>query len=241
MLISLKNATIAIPERPLLTDVNFHVDTGEFVYIIGKVGSGKSSLLRTLYAECPIEADEALILDNNLIKLKRKQIPALRRRLGIVFQDFKLLNDRTVGENLQFVLKATGWKRKKEREARITDVLEQVELADRIDAYPHELSGGEQQRVAIARALLNHPEIILADEPTGNLDRETGEGIIQLLRTLLDQGTAVIMVTHNLSLLQAFPGIVYRCRDGKVEEVTSEYNSPITLAEYEEENKQTDV
>lgn len=234
MLISLKNATIALPERPLLTDVDFHVDAGEFVYIVGKVGSGKSSLLRTLYAECPIEADEAIILDNDLCRLKRKHIPALRRRLGIVFQDFKLLSDRTVGDNLRFVLRATGWKRKKEREERLVEVLGQVGLADRINAYPHELSGGEQQRVAIARALLNRPEIIMADEPTGNLDQETGEGIMRILRSLLDQGTAVVMVTHNLTMLQTFPGIVYRCCDGKVEEVTAEYNTPITLTEEEE-------
>ncbi len=214
MLIELSNAIVSLPERDLLTEVNMHVSQGEFVYIIGKVGSGKSSLLKTLYAELPADGEKVEVLSCDLIRLKRKHIPALRRRMGIVFQDYQLLRDRT-------------WKKRAAREERIQKVLQQVGLADRLQAYPHELSGGEQQRVAIARALLNEPEIILADEPTGNLDRETSDHIIALLRSVCDQGTAVVIVTHNLSILQSHPGIVYLCKDGRVSEVTEQYNNPI--------------
>ena len=227
MLIELSNAIVSLPERDLLTEVNMHVSQGEFVYIIGKVGSGKSSLLKTLYAELPADGEKVEVLSCDLIRLKRKHIPALRRRMGIVFQDYQLLRDRTVADNLDFVLRATGWKKRAAREERIQKVLQQVGMADRLLAYPHELSGGEQQRVAIARALLNEPEIILADEPTGNLDRETSDHIIALLRSVCDQGTAVVVVTHNLSILQSHPGIVYLCKDGRVSEVTEQYNNPI--------------
>lgn len=192
-----------------------------------KVGSGKSSLLKTFYSELDLikdETEKAEVLGRNLIALKRKEIPALRREIGIIFQDFKLLHRLTVRENLQFVLKATGWKDKKDIEKRIQDVLEEVGMTDKIDRLPHELSGGEQQRIAIARALLNHPKMIIADEPTGNLDSETAYKIIQLLKDITNMGTAVIITTHNIPLLDKFPGIVYRCKDGLIKDVTNEYN-----------------
>lgn len=213
----------------MLENIEFHVDENEFVYIIGKVGSGKSSLLKTLYGELPLDSGTAEILGFNLRKLKRKHIPELRKQLGIIFQDFQLLADHTVRENLDFVLRATGWKRKVERRQRIDEVLNLVELPEKIDKYPHELSGGEQQRISIARALLNTPRIILADEPTGNLDQETGKKIVAILKQVCEQGTAVIMITHNLNLLQQFPGIVYRCEDKQMCEVTNEYNVPIEI------------
>ena len=229
MLIELKKANISVEEATLLKNIDFHVDNSEFVYIIGKVGSGKSSLMKSLFCEHTISAEKASILNYDLLKIKRKHIPLLRRQLGIVFQDFQLLTDRTVRANLDFVLRATGWKKKTERQQRILEVLEEVELTDKIDKYPHELSGGEQQRIAIARALLNSPKLILADEPTGNLDQTTGRKILSLLRSVCDRGTAVVMITHNLNLLQQFPGIVYRCEDGALTEVTSEYNNPISV------------
>jgi cell division transport system ATP-binding protein len=236
MYIKLSNATIALENKEILTGVNFHVSAGEFVYIIGKVGSGKSSLMKTLYGELPIKADEAEILDVNLKKLKRKNLPALRKQLGIVFQDFQLLSDRTVHKNLDFVLRATGWRKRSERKARIQEVLDLVGMQDKENRYPHELSGGEQQRIAIARALLNKPRLILADEPTGNLDFETGKQIINLLRSICEKDTAVVMITHNLALLQSYPGIVYRCQDASMAEVTKEYNNPICLTEEEDSN-----
>ena len=229
MLIELKKANISVEENLLLKEVDFHVDESEFVYIIGKVGSGKSSLMKTLFCEQTIQAEKATVLSYDLLKIKRKHIPTLRRELGIIFQDFQLLTDRTVRENLDFVLRATGWKKKAERNQRIDTVLKKVEMENKIDSFPHELSGGEQQRIAIARALLNSPKIILADEPTGNLDQETGKKILTLLRSICDKGTAVVMITHNLNLLQEFPGIVYRCENQKLTEVTSEYNNPINI------------
>ena len=193
------------------------MNEGEFVYIIGRVGSGKSSLLKTFYQELYVdEAVEAQVLDYDMLTIKRKQIPALRRQMGIVFQDFQLLADRTVRKNLQFVLKATGW-RKEDIANRIEEVLADVGMADKIDVMPHELSGGEQQRVAIARAILNRPSLIIADEPTANLDAETAEGIMQLLRSISFKGTAVVMSTHNISLIEQYPGTVYRCIDGLLE------------------------
>jgi cell division transport system ATP-binding protein len=175
-------------------------------------------------------------LDVNLKKLKRKNLPALRKQLGIVFQDFQLLSDRTVHKNLDFVLRATGWRKRSERKARIQEVLDLVGMQDKENRYPHELSGGEQQRIAIARALLNKPRLILADEPTGNLDFETGKQIINLLRSICEKDTAVVMITHNLALLQSYPGIVYRCQDASMAEVTKEYNNPICLSEEEDSN-----
>ncbi len=229
MLIQLNGTHICQKDKTVLENIEFHVDESEFVYIIGKVGSGKSSLLKTLYGELPLTTGSAEILGFNLRKLKRKHIPELRKQLGIIFQDFQLLADHTVRENLDFVLRATGWKRKAERRQRIDEVLNLVELPEKIDKYPHELSGGEQQRISIARALLNTPRIILADEPTGNLDQETGKKIVAILKQVCEQGTAVIMITHNLNLLQQFPGIVYRCENKQMCEVTNEYNVPIEI------------
>jgi len=226
MLINYKQVNIEQADgKVVLKDVNFHVDDGEFVYIIGKVGSGKSSLLKTIYNELDIyEAEEATVLDADMTTLKRRDVPALRRQIGIVFQDFQLLSDRTVYKNLYFVLKATGWKDKQEMGQRIDEVLEAVGMSDKSIKMPHELSGGEQQRIAIARAILNHPKLILADEPTGNLDPETADGIMQLLRHISQTGTAVVMSTHNMPLLDHYPGIVYHCTDGIMEEVTGDYN-----------------
>ena len=230
MLIELKNISVRTPDdNPLLDGVDFRVDENEFVYIIGRVGSGKSSLLKTLYAELPLTGDQAQVLDHNLLKLKRRHVPALRRELGIVFQDFQLLRDLTIEGNLDFVLRATGHGKRKLRQERIAEVLALVGLNDKADRYPHELSGGEQQRVSIARALLNHPRIILADEPTGNLDFDSGAHIMGILREIRQRGTAVVMVTHNLNYLSHYPGIVYRMEDGTLREVTEEYNRAVEI------------
>lgn len=226
MVIEYKNVTICQKDGiPVLRDVDFHVNNGEFVYIIGKVGSGKSSLLKTIYAELFIdEGEEAKVLDQDMLTLKLKQVPSVRRQLGVVFQDFQLLADRSVRKNLQFVLKATGWKDKTEIQKRIEQVLSDVGMADKIDKMPYELSGGEKQRVAIARAILNSPKLIVADEPTANLDPETADGIMQLMRQICQTGTAVIMSTHNMPLLDKYPGIVYRCFNEHLEEVTNDFN-----------------
>ena len=226
MLISYKKANIYQRHGiRVLKDVNFQVEEGQFVYIIGRVGSGKTSLLRTLYFELDMEeADEAKVFDYDLLNLRQKDIPGLRRQMGVVFQDFQLLGDRTVYKNLQFVLKATGWKKKDGIDQRINEVLSDVGLQDKIEKMPHELSGGEQQRVAIARAILNKPKLIIADEPTGNLDPETAEDITKLLRKICQTGTAVVMSTHNMPLLDKYPGVVFRCAGGKMEEVTSDFN-----------------
>lgn len=228
MLISLKQVSLLHDDTPVLNDVNLTVDAQDFVYIVGKVGSGKSTLLKALYGELPIAAGQAEILGHDLTHLRRKHIPALRRRLGIIFQDFQLMRDHTVAQNLDFVLRATGWK-KRERPERIQQVLQLVGLLDRAANYPHELSGGEQQRVCIARALLNNPDIILADEPIGNLDPDTGRTIMTILQTARQQGAAVVMVTHNLSLLTEYPGTVYRCADGQMQEATADFNFTIEL------------
>ena len=226
MLIEYKNVNIYQADKLVLANVDFHVDEGEFVYIIGKVGSGKSSLLKTIYSELDIyedEAEQAEVLGRNMMKLKRKEVPALRREMGIVFQDFQLLHDRTVYKNLRFVLKATGWKKNSDIDERIDEVLTMIGMSNMRNKMPNELSGGEQQRIAIARALLNHPKVIIADEPTGNLDLETATSIIQLLKDITASGTAVVMSTHNIPMLDKFPGIVYQCKDGKVEETTEHY------------------
>lgn len=217
MLIQLQNVELRHHDHPILNGVNFKVDDNDFIYIIGKVGSGKSSLLKSIYGELPIISGEAEVLDVNLKKAKRNKIQQLRRQLGLVFQDFQLLRELTVEQNLDFVLKATGWK-KKNRAQRIKEVLELVSLGDKSDFFPHELSGGEQQRVCIARALLNKPKVVLADEPTGNLDPETSRQIMRILQSVREQGSAVVMVTHNLNLLNEFPGVVYRCADGHINE-----------------------
>ena len=221
MLISYKNANIYQRHGiEVLHGVDFEVDEGEMVYIIGRVGSGKSTLLKTFYCDLDIdEADEAIVLDRDLLTIRRKEIPGLRKELGVVFQDFQLLGDRTVYKNLEFVLKATGWRYKDRRDDRIKEVLTLVGLEDKIDKMPSELSGGEQQRVAIARAILNSPQIIIADEPTGNLDKDTADSIMQLLKSIADKGTAVIMSTHNLALVNKFPGKAFQCQDGKMEQV----------------------
>ena len=238
MLIDYQNVSIYQAEKCVLQSVNFHVDEGEFAYLIGKVGSGKSSLLKTLYCELDLvegETDKAEILGRDLKTIRRKDIPALRKEMGIIFQDFQLLHDRTVRKNFEFVLKATGWKNKKDRDKRIEEVLNEVGMIEKIDKMPHELSGGEQQRVAIARALLNNPKIIIADEPTGNLDPETANNIVSLLKDITKQGTAVVMTTHNIPMLDKFPGIVYRGKDGVLHDATNEYNR-IDLTEDGEEN-----
>ena len=223
----------------MLNDVDFHVEEGEFIYIIGKVGSGKSSLLKTAYCELDIESGEqAMVLDRDIMNIRRREIPALRKEMGIIFQDFQLLHDRTVAKNLRFVLKATGWKNKKEIEERIDEVLEMVGMTDKKDKkdkMPHELSGGEQQRIAIARAILNKPRIIIADEPTGNLDPETADYIVGLLKQISQTGTAIVMTTHNIPMLDKFPGIVYRCKDGAIYDVTNDYNK-MDLSEEAEDN-----
>ena len=237
MLIDYQQATIYQQDKQILADVDFHVENGEFIYIVGKVGSGKSSLLKTLYCELDLYAEDcnkAEVLGRNLLTLKRKDIPALRKEMGIIFQDFQLLHERSVAQNLRLVLQATGWKNKKDMEQRINEVLENVGMLEKKDCMPHELSGGEQQRVVIARALLNHPQIIIADEPTGNLDPETATEIVKLLREATQTGTAVVMTTHNIPMLDKFPGIVYRCKDGKLNDVTKEYNH-IELFEEEDE------
>lgn len=226
-LIDYQKVNVYQGEALILQEVDFHVEESEFVYIIGKVGSGKSSLLKTMYCELDLfddEAEKAEVLDRNLLTLRRKEIPALRREMGIIFQDFQLLHDRSVGQNLRFVLKATGWKDVAKIKGRVEEVLAQVGMSEAVDKKPHELSGGEQQRVAIARALLNSPRIIIADEPTGNLDPETAKNIVALLRDITVTGTAVVMSTHNIGMLSNYPGIVYQCKDGHVSDITSQYN-----------------
>ena len=226
VLINYKNVNVYHKDGDtVLRNVDFHVEDGEFVYLIGKVGSGKSSLLKTIYCEMDIdEADEAMVLGHDLLTIRRKDIPTLRRKMGIIFQDLQLLSDRSVYRNLQFVLKATGWKDRHDIDKRIDEVLDQVSMSDKKDRMPHELSGGEQQRINIARALLNSPQLIVADEPTASLDPETSDTIIQLLREISMRGTAVVLTTHNRSLLNKYPGVVYRCNEEKLEEVTNDYN-----------------
>lgn len=217
IVLELKDATIYQKNHIILNDVNLSLNKGDFAYLIGKTGSGKSSLLKTLYAELPLKSGEAIVCDYDLKTITRKEIPFLRRKLGIVFQDFKLLTDRSVEENLAFVLKATGWKNKEKINLRINDVLERVGLKTKAQKMPYELSGGEQQRVVIARALLNSPEIILADEPTGNLDPETSDKILLLLREIAQKyQVAVLMATHDYTILEKFPAKILRCQDGRI-------------------------
>lgn len=215
-------------ELCVLNDVNLELHKGEFVYLVGKVGSGKTSLLKTFYGELDIASGEAEVLGYDMLHIKRKHIPQLRRKLGIVFQDFQLLTDRTVYDNLEFVLRATGWKSKGEIKDKIEEVLDLVGMSNKGYKLPNELSGGEQQRIVIARAVLNSPEIILADEPTGNLDSETGHAIAELLHGISEAGALVVMTTHNLQLLREFPGKVYRCADHLMTDVTAEYAPAIT-------------
>jgi cell division transport system ATP-binding protein len=216
IIIQLENLTVYQKDILILSDVNISIEKGEFVYLIGKTGTGKSSLLKTLYADLPVMEGNAMVADYDLKTIKKKEIPYLRRKLGIVFQDFQLLIDRSIKENLVFVLKATGWKDKNAMEERIQEVLDKVGLGTKGFKMPHQLSGGEQQRVSIARALLNDPEIILADEPTGNLDPETSEGIINLLIDISKNGRAVLMATHDFMMIDKFPSRTLRCENGKV-------------------------
>lgn len=237
-LIRYKNVNINQQELGVLEDVNLELNKGEFVYLIGKVGSGKTSLLKTIYGELDIQSGDAEVLGYNMSNIKRKHIPQLRRRLGIVFQDFQLLTDRNVHSNLSFVLRATGWSNKIAIKERIDEVLDQVGMTGKGYKMPNELSGGEQQRIVIARAILNRPEIILADEPTGNLDSETGRQIVELLKSICASGSAIMMTTHNLHLLSEYPGIVYRFENHQIKEVTNEYSRAIKREkEQETENK----
>ncbi|MFP4663336.1 MAG: cell division ATP-binding protein FtsE [Bacteroidales bacterium] len=216
IIVRLVHAEINQSDKNILTDVNLEIKTGDFYYIIGKVGCGKTSLLKALYADIPVIADEARVAGFDLTRLKTSHIPKLRRKLGIVFQDFQLLSDRTVYKNLLFVLKATGWKSQREMDRQIDAVLDKVDMVSEKHKMPHTLSGGEQQRVVIARALLNEPEIILADEPTGNLDPKSGGQIIEILRKIRDNGKAVLMVTHNYSLIRDFPEPSMVIENGKM-------------------------
>ena len=238
-LIRYKNVNINQQELGVLEDVNLELNKGEFVYLIGKVGSGKTSLLKTIYGELDIQSGDAEVLGYNMSNIKRKHIPQLRRRLGIVFQDFQLLTDRNVHSNLSFVLRATGWSNKIAIKERIDEVLDQVGMTGKGYKMPNELSGGEQQRIVIARAILNRPEIILADEPTGNLDSETGRQIVELLKSICASGSAIMMTTHNLHLLSEYPGIAYRFENHQIKEVTNEYSRAIKREKEQETEKKT--
>lgn len=216
MLLKYTNVELYHDERPILTDINLEVNQAEFIYILGEVGCGKTSILKSIYGELPITVGEATVLDTDMLRIRPHHLPKLRRQLGIIFQDFQLLRDRTVDENLDFVLRATGWKKKLDRERRIIEVLEQVGLPEKTRHLPHELSGGEQQRVCIARALLNSPQLLLADEPTANLDMDNGTKVMELLNDIRKQGTTVIMSTHNEQWPRLFPGRIWRCKEGHV-------------------------
>lgn len=215
----LRNVTIYQENKVILSNINLEVNHGEFIYIIGKTGSGKSSFMKTLYADLPLTEGQASVVDYDLAALKEDNIPYLRRKIGIVFQDFKLLSDRSVKENMLFVLRATGWTDKEEMQVKIDEVLEKVDLKSVANQMPHQLSGGEQQRVAIARALLNDPELILADEPTGNLDPKTSVEIMEVLRKINANGKTVIMATHDYALLMKYPSKTLKCEDNKIFEV----------------------
>jgi|TARA_B100001094_G_C18068825_1_gene738881 cell division transport system ATP-binding protein len=219
MIVSLQNATIQNENQVVLADINFKVIKGDFVFLIGKTGAGKSSLLKVLYGDLPLSNGMGSILGYDLEKLKDRDIPSLRRKLGVVFQDFKLLPDRTVFDNLAFVLKATGWSGKEKIKTRVNEVLSMVNVNSEFHKFPFELSGGEQQRIAIARALLNHPQLIIADEPTGNLDPETSQEIMQLFKELHKGGISIIMATHDYNMIIKFPGKIFQCSDGMLQEV----------------------
>ena len=218
-IVTLDNATIINENNVIFSSINFKVNASEFIFLIGKTGAGKSSLLKVLYGDLTLESGKGSIVGFDITELKDKQIPLLRRKIGVVFQDFKLLPDRTIFENLSFVLKATGWKEKSKIKARVIEVLNLVNIPPETQKYPFELSGGEQQRVAIARALLNEPELIIADEPTGNLDPETSQEIMQLFRKLHSEGISVIMATHDYNMIVKFPGKIYQCDNGNLNEV----------------------
>ena len=238
-LIKYQNVDICQKDQIVLKNVNLEIEKGKFYYLIGKVGSGKSSLMKTMYAELPVENGKAEVMGSNLIGIKSKDIPYLRRKIGIIFQDFQLLTDRSVYDNLSFVLQATDWKDRKEMDKRIDEVLSEVGMSTKGYRMPHELSGGEQQRIVIARALLNKPELILADEPTGNLDPETGQELVDLLhRICKEEGTAIIMVTHNLGWIESNPGTVLRIDNGSL--VTDEQEDASSDEETVAETEYTD-
>jgi cell division transport system ATP-binding protein len=217
--VSLQNSKIKNENKVVLTDINFNVNSGDFIFLIGKTGTGKSSLLKVLYGDLSLSGGNGSIVGYDLEKLKERDIPSLRRKLGVVFQDFKLLHDRTVYNNLAFVLKATGWNDKQKIQTRVNEVLDMVKVGSDFHKFPFELSGGEQQRVAIARALLNHPELIIADEPTGNLDPETSQEIMSLFKDLHKGGISIIMATHDYNMIVKFPGKILQCSGGKLQEV----------------------
>ncbi|MEL1244162.1 ATP-binding cassette domain-containing protein [Flavobacterium sp. DGU11] len=217
--LSLQNVTIYQEGNAVLSDINLEVNHGEFLYLIGKTGSGKSSFMKLLYADLKLQEGEGMFVDYDLKTLKERDIPYLRRKIGIVFQDFKLLPDRSVFDNLHFVLKATGWTDKEEMKVKIDEVLDKVGMKNVSNKMPHQLSGGEQQRVAVARALLNDPEVILADEPTGNLDPQTSVEVMQLLREINQNGKTIIIATHDYALLMKFPSKTLKCEDGTIFEV----------------------
>lgn len=215
-IVKIENASILQGKETILRDINFEIQAGEFVYLVGRTGSGKSTLLKVLYGELPLNEGEGEVCGYDLDELKPKDIPFLRRKLGVIFQDFQLLTDRSVSDNLAFALKATGWKNKSDIEKRIADVLRMCNLESKANKFPHELSGGEQQSVAVARALLNDPQLIIADEPTGNLDSETSSEILAILKRVSETGTAVLMATHDRYVLEEFPSRVLLCSDGKL-------------------------
>lgn len=217
--LSLRNASIFQGNNLVLSDVTISIDKGEFVYLIGKTGTGKSSFMKTLYGDLPLQEGEGTIVGYDLATLREREIPFLRRKLGVVFQDFKLLNDRTVHGNLDFVLKATGWKDKAEKEEKINEVLDKVGMRTKAFKFPYQLSGGEQQRVAIARALLNDPELILADEPTGNLDPQTSVEVMEVLREINQNGNTILMATHDYALILKYPSKTLKCDDNQIFEV----------------------
>jgi len=219
IVVSLQDAIVKNENQVVLTHINFKVVNGDFIFLIGKTGTGKSSLLKLLYGDLPLSDGNGSILGYDLVKLKDRDIPYLRRKLGVVFQDFKLLTDRTIFDNLAFVLKATGWSSKEKINTRVSEVLSMVNVGSDSEKFPFELSGGEQQRVAIARALLNNPELIIADEPTGNLDPETSQEIMSLFKELHKSGISIIMATHDYNMIIKFPGKIFQCNDGKIQEV----------------------
>ena len=236
ILIEYRDVEISRQELTILKNINLRINKGEFIYLIGRVGSGKSSLMKSMYADIPLEKGDAEIFNYNLRKIKRKHIPFLRRKIGIVFQDFQLLTDRTVYSNLEFVLKATGWSRKEDIEERIDTVLKRVDMHTKGYKMPHQLSGGEQQRIVIARALLNNPEIILADEPTGNLDPETGANIVQILRDICASGTTIIMATHNHSLTKEYPGRVLCIEGNELIEINKQESNTVVRENFDNNN-----
>lgn len=220
--LQVSEATIFQEDQAVLSDINFEIGKGEFVYLIGRTGSGKSSLLKTFYADLPLRDGQITVASYGIRKIKEKEIPFLRRKVGIIFQDFELFYDRSVSENLEFVMKATGWKDKAKMKTRMAEVLMRVGLGAVTNKMPHQLSGGEQQRVVVARALINEPQILLADEPTGNLDPEVAEGIFKLFEEINRSGTAILMATHNHNFLEKFPARVLKCENGAVRDSEKE-------------------